>query len=216
MLRRLLSKPAWLVKKDDLHAELRDRLHAFYAPTTQGGSFTEERLLFYKHLDEWFVRPALCSGIRIKGLKSIFYARYYTMHELASQQSFHVQPFELCPPDKHFLACVDQALINNDHGCDMAVYERAVRAHIQVPGEAEHYLDLESRIFVRLRSDEDLRHRFNALNRDTVHYAKESLQSDYRRLAPVRERIAPHIELLTVVIGVACLLELLMDIKEQL
>lgn len=52
------GRPAWTIRKNDCHAELRCTLLAFYEPTYSTDEFTESRLRFYEQFDKMFVLRA--------------------------------------------------------------------------------------------------------------------------------------------------------------
>ncbi len=142
------------------------------------------------------MEPHRHSGIRLRGLKSIFYARYFTMHALAAELFPGQLAFDRYAPSKRFEACVEE-----NHPC---VYERAVLAHMGNAEEARAFLALEAKMFAALNEIDGagigipaarLRDMFGALNGETLHHVKDALEPDVRRLSRVSERVHAFVTL---------------------
>eukprot|EP01103_Thecamoeba_quadrilineata_P014386 TRINITY_DN4282_c0_g1_i1.p1 TRINITY_DN4282_c0_g1~~TRINITY_DN4282_c0_g1_i1.p1 ORF type:complete len:233 (+),score=3.15 TRINITY_DN4282_c0_g1_i1:80-778(+) len=204
---------SWGMRKNEASSTIKSNLAMFILPLSNG-EFSASRVRSYKYMQKMFVVPNAASSVRCDGLKSVFYARYYTIYNLVQDPPHslrntdglkELQDFFLerksASPTHGFKLLVDKEirrtlrLTSNEVETDDS-FKRVLSEHCHSGDMADKLLSFERTIFKVLKEDpkSNLHSHFNLLNRETQHYTIRLLSSDITYLKKAPERTKDFME----------------------
>ncbi len=202
---RRLRVPAVFVPKNEYAFGLGRALSKFaFSASTGNGEFARSRVRSYDKLQRVLVDNHR-STVRAQGLRTLFYARYFTAHALIVTQavipgvdrdanlvSFLRQ--DECGPTKAFESLADKEIDETLRLSDDSVRKRdsfrtVLETYFNSDDMATRFIGVEQRIFESVKHSKELQDEFNTLNRETQPWAERVLLADIKRLEPNGRRL---------------------------
>ncbi len=200
-----------LTPKGEPEATLRWRLQGFYATPLTNGALALERLATYRHTPDLVcnhLRSLRTSGIRSYGIGVVFYARYFTSHQLileryaSSRGDGDLRAKLECKPASRLFAeavVVELAVCERLPEDDVArrdSYEKIIHRYMGDDELARAFLETEVFIFERIIAEpnSNIRDRFNSITSAAIARNRDAFTDDVLFLAPSRERIRASLE----------------------
>jgi hypothetical protein len=193
------SFKAFKTKKNEADANLKYKLIAVIQ-RVQNGEFAESRLRIYKNIQKILLENCR-SNVKAEGLKSIFYARYFTFSQLLENEAFD-EYAELRKkifkhfPNREFKEIVDYEIqqclrLNQEDVYKRDSYSIIIKQFLRDEVIGNEFLEWEHEATIKLTKEPKggyLRDHFNTLNRETFPYLERLLSQDIKNLTKSPER----------------------------
>ena len=212
------------IRKNEHDADLRYRLANFCMRGVVNGEFTESRLQHYRNINEFVVLNRRSRIRTSTGLRSIFYARFYTSFNLMrvaaaldghnwrkdAQQLVTFFDAKAIYPNEKFKDVVDselQAAIERSEAeiSKSHIYDDIITRVFNNSDMANTFLRLEKHLLDTVEHAKYeppyWRDKFNAYNRATLAYAERHIGEDIRCLTKTPQRVKNTADVNRVVLG---------------
>lgn len=195
---------SWVTRKNEMSSVLRYNLLAFTNPSSDSTVAAEANMSDYEMLQTKFVIPNAESTIHVRGIAAVFFARFYTMHEILSRtDSAASEELKALLQKKQPLAeakrCIAEEVkktLDSQQGLrERNSFKEVVAAHFGNDKLTEEFIACDRAILAKVRDrDAHMTVLFNLGNSRTLLWSKAQIEPDLKKLTKPGTRFRSYVQ----------------------